>query len=114
MYINETIPTAETEQRFKIFEDTFSKKYKKRKLFHGTKLHNIESILREGFKINYNVRHAYGKGTYFSPNVSLSLSYTDGNKTMNIFQDELSYVFLCDVIVGEIGVDNYVISSSPS
>jgi len=109
-YVNEIIPTADTK---KIFEETLSKltpkeNYKVLELFHGTKQKNIDDILREGFKNNRNLCSAYGKGTYFSPDVSISLQYTDGCSKASNFQDELSYVFLCDVIFGKIGVDNYV------
>jgi hypothetical protein len=63
----------------------------KKELFHGTKANNIENILRMGLKMEYNVTSAYGKGTYFSDLVSISLEgYTDANM--------YGYVFLCDVL----------------
>lgn len=64
-----------------------------KEMFHGTKLQNVNSILAVGLQSKYNKISAYGKGTYFSPNISLSLGmYTDSIK------EQLSYVFLCEVI----------------
>lgn len=76
-------------------------------MFHGTKSQYVDRIIEEGLKSSYNVTSAFGKGTYFSPNIKLSLnSYTDKNKS-----NELSYVFLCDVIKDNTkgnGVDIFV------
>jgi hypothetical protein len=66
------------------------------KLFHGTKHSVIHSIIEEGLKTSYNKISAYGKGVYFSPNVNFSMTgYTD------IGPNDMSYVFLCDVIEQE-------------
>jgi hypothetical protein len=67
-----------------------------KQMFHGTKANNVESIVEKGLMASLNVISAYGKGTYFSPNVKFSLNqYTDKNYA------ELSYVFLCDVILND-------------
>lgn len=67
-----------------------------KEMFHGTKAQYVESIIVQGLKASYNRTSAYGKGTYFSPHVKFSLNgYT--NKGL----DEMSYVFVCDVIVND-------------
>lgn len=72
---------------------------KTREMFHGTKSKFVNNILSEGLRSYANKISAYGKGTYFSPDIKLSLfSYTDKDDKLN---NELSYVFLCDVIVDE-------------
>nr|BDC16649.1 poly(ADP-ribose) polymerase [Sicyoidochytrium minutum DNA virus] len=61
-------------------------------LYHGTKAENVSAIIEEGLKARHNKRSAFGKGTYFSNEINLSLyQYTDIAKG-------LSYVFVCDVI----------------
>ena len=73
-----------------------SKGKKTQRMFHGTKKHSVIPIIKEGLKTDANVTSAYGRGTYFSPDPMFSLKgYTDGSR------DELSYVFLCDIIMDE-------------
>ncbi|BCU09349.1 mono [ADP-ribose] polymerase PARP16 isoform X1 [Sicyoidochytrium minutum DNA virus] len=61
-------------------------------LYHGTRAENVSSIVEEGLRAKHNQRSAFGRGTYFSSEINLSLySYTDIAKG-------LSYVFVCDVI----------------
>jgi hypothetical protein len=68
-----------------------------KEMFHGTKSVYVESILKNGLKSSFNRVSAYGKGTYFSPFAKTSLyGYTDRCK-----EDDLSYVFLCDIIVND-------------
>lgn len=70
---------------------------KTREMFHGTKARYVNNILNEGLRGSYNVTSAYGKGTYFSPDVKMSLfNYADRSRT-----DQISYVFLCDVVENE-------------
>jgi Poly(ADP-ribose) polymerase catalytic domain len=64
-------------------------------LFHGTKSSNISSIIENGFKTEYNRTSAYGIGTYFSVYANYSKNFT------NIDKGGISYIFLCDVLVGE-------------
>ncbi len=66
---------------------------KKSLLFHGTSEKNIDSICRNGFRCELNVRSAYGKGTYFSEYASVSISYAHTHK-----KDDIVYMFLCDVL----------------
>ena len=72
-------------------QDKFNGKEKKQ-LFHGTPEGNINSICRNGFRCELNVRSAYGKGTYFSEFASYSINYATS-------KDDIVYMFLCDVIV---------------
>ncbi len=69
-----------------------------KKLFHGTKSSNINSICNDGFKVSSNVRSAYGIGTYFSTKASYSRDYSDMDN------DDVSYLFVSDVIIGNINV----------
>ena len=76
-----------------------TKNPKVKEMYHGTKSQYVHGILRNGLKASHNRVSAYGKGTYFSPQARLSLfSYTNKSSI-----DELSYVFLCDVIVNDTG-----------
>jgi hypothetical protein len=90
----------------KIINYTLLDNYEKRKesmpdvkeyqLFHGTKSVNIRSIADNGFQTKYNKTSAYGIGTYFSTKPEYSMfHYT------NIDKSGISYVFLCDVLVGK-------------
>lgn len=82
-------------------------------LYHGTSEEAIHSIIKNGFDSGYNRVSAYGKGTYFSPRATMSATYSKPKK------DEISYMFMCDVICGKYklgspnilktdDVDNYV------
>lgn len=66
-----------------------------KRLFHGTKERFIDSIVQSGFDPYRNKVSAFGKGTYFATDPRMSLRYTDISKS-----NQISYVFLCDVIVG--------------
>ncbi len=69
-------------------------------LFHGTKVDCINNIATNGFMKQFNKTSAYGKGTYFSTKASYSCHYTDKDTT------DISYMFICDVIVGKYTVVN--------
>ena len=64
------------------------------RLFHGTRANVIETIAEEGYKASKNHRAAFGPGTYFSPQGSMSSAYTDANSS-----DE-SYMFVNRVALG--------------
>ena len=68
------------------------------RLFHGTKACNINSIAENGFLSRTNTRSAYGIGTYFSTAAGYSKDYTDTDN------DDVSYMFVCDVLVGRCAV----------
>lgn len=81
-----------------------------KEMFHGTKFEHINSIIAQGLRASFNKVSAYGKGTYFSPDVKFSLSgYTNKSE-----RDKLSYVFLCDVIKEDTKGNGTNIYVSPS
>ena len=65
-------------------------------LYHGTKKQHIQTIVDHGFLKEKNKVSMYGIGSYFSPLGSMSAKYTD-------VSNGVSYVFLCDVLVGKCG-----------
>jgi len=67
-------------------------------LFHGTKESSAIAICRGGFKSEYNVRSAYGIGTYFAKNANYSIQYSK-QKTGN--HDDIVYMLLCSVVFGK-------------
>lgn len=72
-------------------------KVKELRLFHGTKSNVINNIAENGFMTSYNKTSAYGIGTYFSTSAKYSKDYTNKDK------DDVSYMFVCDVLIGECG-----------
>ena len=64
-------------------------------LFHGTKHCNINGIATDGFKAEFNKTSAFGVGTYFSTSARYSKNYMDADR------DDVSYMFVCDVLVGK-------------
>jgi hypothetical protein len=73
-------------------------KYSEHQLFHGTKPQNINSILLDGFKSEYNVVSAHGKGTYFAKNASYSYNYMTKDNSKGD-KHGISYMFLANVLV---------------
>lgn len=82
-------------------------------LYHGTSEESMNNIIKNGFEKKYNRVAAWGKGTYFSPLATMSAQYSKPKV------DEISYMFICDVIYGKYKVgsqniektddiDNYV------
>jgi Poly(ADP-ribose) polymerase catalytic domain len=51
-------------------------------VFHGTRYHNIESILRNGLDPKKRRKQAYGPGEYFGKNPPISVSYCHDDLTM--------------------------------
>ena len=74
-----------------------------RVLFHGTKEKHIRSIVREGFLVAENRVSAFGLGTYFATSAAMSAVYTDVART-----NEMSYMFVCRVLVGRCATDHHV------
>lgn len=54
-------------------------------LFHGTSTENIIKIINSGFNRDYNIRGAYGRGTYFSNQATIASKYCKkiGNNNHN-------------------------------
>lgn len=67
-------------------------------LFHGTSHKNINSIAAVGFLTCKNKVAAFGHGSYFSTMASYSKNYSVS------YTDDISYMFLCDVIIGKFGI----------
>ena len=70
-------------------------------MFHGTRENNIYPIARGGFDPKLNVRSAYGAGVYFAENAIYSANYMISKDP-----NEPTFMFLADVLVGKIGIDN--------
>ncbi|XP_067122160.1 protein mono-ADP-ribosyltransferase PARP16-like [Centruroides vittatus] len=68
--------------------------------FHGSSLQNFHSILNNGLIAHLNKNGLYGKGTYLSSELSVSLIYSPmGNSWRHsIFGSQLSCVALCEII----------------
>ena len=65
-------------------------------LFHGTTDNCINGIVENGFKSDLNIRSAFGKGTYVSPNLNVSLNgYTNVSQQKGF---KLSFVFVNSVL----------------
>jgi hypothetical protein len=66
-------------------------------LFHGTENSNVAPIIERGFLSSLNINSAYGKGSYFARDASLSKGYMKDNtaKQGNL----ISYMFLCDILL---------------
>lgn len=78
-------------------------------LFHGTKVEYIDSICESGFKVERNRTSAFGKGTYFSTIATMSSNYTNTS-----IINEMSYMFVCKVIVGncKVGTNNEIVNTN--
>eukprot|EP01080_Neovahlkampfia_damariscottae_P005274 gene5274-8892_t len=50
--------------------------------FHGTAEKNIEKIVDNGFSSDFQLRNAYGKGTYFAHDPEVSVGYCNGGSRM--------------------------------
>lgn len=79
----------------------FSKRYigKRKTLFHGTFLENLQSILEKGLLPEKCSDPSFGKGIYFSPCLRMSRAFA-GNKGV---------IFICLVDVEDIDPDGIVL-----
>ena len=73
---------------------------KELQLYHGSTQGSIRNICNIGFKSEYNVISAYGKGTYFSVDASYSKTYTRPKR------GEISYLIMANVLIGKCGLAN--------
>jgi hypothetical protein len=106
---NEELLKKYNETKEKLIELRGSGGVKELQLYHGSTQNSIMNICNVGFKAEYNVTSAYGKGTYFSADASYSKTYTRPKK------NEVSYLIMADVLIGKCGmynrkdeIDNYV------
>eukprot|EP01083_Nonionella_stella_P070158 187568_1 len=67
-----------------------------RELWHGTNCGIIDVICTEGFRKEFNNKHAYGEGTYFARDAIYSVSYAEQSRW-----DNRCRMFLCKVLCGE-------------
>lgn len=67
--------------------------------FHGTHVNCLSNIIENGFQSKYNVTSAFGKGTYTAQHAKYSFDYMKNNH-----KDDLCYMFLCDIIVKNVGL----------
>ena len=74
--------------------------FEEKQLFHGTRETIVNVIAKNGFDPEKNVRSAYGKGVYFAQNAQYSWSYS-----LPASGKVISYMFLCNVLLGQRGVD---------
>ena len=68
-----------------------------KRLFHGTKEENMNSILRSGFNPALRKVCACGYGVYFSTRAEYSRHYS---KTRS--NQDLAYMLVCDVVCGKV------------
>lgn len=70
-------------------------------LYHGTPGKNVQSIVKEGWRVDKNKRAAYGPGTYFSLSATYSSGFTDVSRRDT--DADVSYMLVADVLVGRVG-----------
>ena len=81
--------------------------FKELSLFHGTHEKLVNIIIREGFDPSKNVRSVYGRGAYFAKDASYSFNYMASNEG-----NDISFMFLCDVLVDHSVLTNSVLTNS--
>jgi len=73
---------------------------KRMMLWHGTKRHNVKSILEDGLRLP-SYGGWYGFGIYFGDMVSTSCQYTDHSTWDSVpLEGKVGYLFLNDVLLG--------------
>ena len=95
---------AEKMQFIRRLEEGEIKSIDERWGFHGTKLNNIDSIIKNGFDRSYGRVNQYGLGVYFAKYSEYSLN----NRYAEFDKDGWQHLLLCRVILGEkcIGTPN--------
>lgn len=74
-------------------------------LYHGTSEESVKNILDCGFKKSLNTISAYGKGTYFSNNVSVSRQYASIKASRRQREEHgLIFTIIADVIISNKGL----------
>jgi hypothetical protein len=77
-----------------------------KQLYHGTSEECVQKIIKNGFESKYNKTSAWGKGTYFTPLATMSANYSKPKS------DEISFMFVCDVIIGVCKIGGISISKT--
>jgi hypothetical protein len=94
---NPKLEEAYQKQKLEI-ETKRGKACKELLLYHGTREVFAENIIKYGFDPTINSRSAYGKGSYFALNASYSREFAPPAS------DDVSFMLLCNVLVGELMV----------
>lgn len=95
--VNKSLQDKYVKQRDKLVELRSIETIKALQLFHGTKYACIGNIAQNGFQMKFNKVSAYGIGSYFSTSATYSKEYMDTD------ENGVSYMFVCDVLIGKIG-----------
>lgn len=98
--INEKLAKQYETRKAYLISKRGAENIKEMRLFHGTKAGVIDTIAENGFQKKYNKVSAFGKGTYFSTTATYSKDYSDRDNK------EVSYMFVCDVLIGNCTVVN--------
>ena len=93
LYINEVINEKLENEFIRRFSNTTNAKILQ--LFHGTTNNIIDIIATNGFDPTFNKAAAYGYGVYFAKDANYSKDYMKS-------YEEVTYMFLADVIVGKL------------
>ena len=101
-----TVYSVEINSMKKKFESVASKLGNVKELWHGTRVSNVLSILKQGLVIpKSNAPHVCGRmysdGIYFSDQSSKSLNYSVGNVWGSGKRDDNCFMFLADVAMGK-------------
>ena len=98
----EEIKNPELEKLYQKQKTEIEQKRKKSceelQLYHGTNEVSADIIIKEGFNPELNKRAVYGRGSYFAKNALYSC-----RDFCTPSHDDVSFVLLCSVLVGEIG-----------
>jgi poly [ADP-ribose] polymerase 7/11/12/13 len=108
----EEVTNPELRQQYELQRNELMEKrggfIEERELFHGTNEHSIHSIVEVGFDPSLNKASVYGLGTYFARDAKYSFSYMVPNR------NEISYMFLADVLVGNMMVGGHSLRIPPT
>ena len=98
------------ERNKQVFEGLLSLKQsndikRERFLFHGTSLNKVRKIIDNGFNRDFNRRHVYGKGVYFTNISHLAASYS--HQKSNELYEEKYVILVCRTYIGQSRIGKY-------
>lgn len=84
--------------------------------YHGTAMHNAQTIAQEGYKLSKGKRFLYGKGIYSTPEVVVAKQYAaefkhEGQSYKCILQNRVNPNYLKVLSKAETGVGTYWLSN---
>lgn len=91
----EKVVNENLEKEYEKYKSSIKTVFEEKTLFHGTKPHSIDSIVKEGFDPSKNKRSAHGKGTYFARDALFSCDYSESSN------DGLCYMIVASVVVDQ-------------